>query len=110
MLTTGQKISKVRMFRSYSQEYMGMRLGISQTAHGKIERSGREISSERLANIAKILGMGVQQLLSFAYDAIDQDSLRATQSLSDQDRQRYELTIKLLQDQIITLMDKLEGE
>lgn len=47
----------------YSQEYMGVKLGMGQNAYSKIELGKCKITVERLLNIAQILGTDVMVLL-----------------------------------------------
>lgn len=47
----------------YSQEYMGVKLGIGQNAYSKIELGKCKLSVERLAGIAKILDTDLITLL-----------------------------------------------
>lgn len=48
-------IRKIREFRDYTQEYLAMKLGISQNAYSKIELAYTRITLERLIQIAQIL-------------------------------------------------------
>ena len=51
----GQKIRVVRILKGFSQEYMAMRLGLSQNAYSKLERGKIRIKPIRLKTIADIL-------------------------------------------------------
>ncbi|KQS33556.1 MULTISPECIES: helix-turn-helix domain-containing protein [Dyadobacter] len=48
-------IRKIREYRDYTQEYLAMKLGISQNAYSKIELAYTRITLERLIQIAQIL-------------------------------------------------------
>ena len=48
-------IRKVREFRNYTQEYLAMKLGISQNAYSKIELAYTRITLVRLFEISEIL-------------------------------------------------------
>ncbi|KAA0989539.1 helix-turn-helix domain-containing protein [Dyadobacter aurulentus] len=48
-------IRKIREYRNYTQEYLAMKLGISQNAYSKIELAYTRITLERLIQIAQIL-------------------------------------------------------
>ncbi|GGM90501.1 hypothetical protein GCM10010967_24420 [Dyadobacter beijingensis] len=50
-------IRKIREYRDYTQEYLAMKLGISQNAYSKIELGYTRITLERLIQIAQILGV-----------------------------------------------------
>lgn len=96
-MTIGQKVCKVRELRGYSQEYMGLRLGISQTAYSKMERGGRDISSERLTCIAEVLQVELSLFSEFDVNAIFcRNSNPLQRGLVDVERQYYESKIKSL--------------
>lgn len=100
----GQKVYKVRELRGYSQEYMGLRLGICQTTYSKIERSGREIARERLARIAQILEVELSLFSEFDVNAIFcRNSGTLQWGLADVERQYYESKIQSLQGEITFL-------
>jgi transcriptional regulator with XRE-family HTH domain len=48
-------IRKIREYKDYTQEYLAMKLGISQNAYSKIELAYTRITLERLIQIAQIL-------------------------------------------------------
>lgn len=56
-LRLGTKIRVVRKLKGYSQEYMAMRLEISQNAYSKMERGKIRLGPQRILNISKILGV-----------------------------------------------------
>ena len=57
-------IRKIREFRDYTQEYLAMKLGISQNAYSKIELAYTRITLERLIQIAAILEIDVVALIN----------------------------------------------
>jgi transcriptional regulator with XRE-family HTH domain len=57
-------IRKIREFRSYTQEYLAMKLGISQNAYSKIELAYTRITLERLIQIAEILEIDSVDLMT----------------------------------------------
>lgn len=61
----GKKVRKLRMLRDYSQEYMAKRLNMSQQAYSKLENDNTNVSLELLKQIAAVLEMAVEDLLSF---------------------------------------------
>lgn len=63
-LVNVENIRKYRDERCYSQEYVANQLGIGQSAFQKIEAGDVKVSSERLAQIAEILGKPVSLFLS----------------------------------------------
>lgn len=119
MLTLGTKIKKLREFRSYTQEHMAEKLGISQPAYSKIETDETEISQQRLAQIAKALDVSVQDILSFdekvLFNFISSasacgyyNSNVTNYGINDNERKLYEENIKLLHERIRTLEEKNE--
>ena len=57
-------IRKVREYRGYPQEYLAMKLGISQNAYSKIELAYTRITLERFIQIAQILEVDSVDLLT----------------------------------------------
>lgn len=102
-MTIGQKVCKVRELCGYSQEYMGLRLGISQTAYSKIERSAGYIAPARLSFIAEILGVEVSFLLDFDVDSIFRKNHENQRGMDTLERQFYESKIQALQNEIYFL-------
>ncbi|MCF2442972.1 helix-turn-helix domain-containing protein [Dyadobacter sp. CY345] len=62
--TVAANIRKVREYRDYTQDYMAMKLGISQNAYSKIELAYTRITLERLIQIAGILEIDVITLIN----------------------------------------------
>jgi transcriptional regulator with XRE-family HTH domain len=56
-------IRKVREYRNYTQEYLAMKLDISQNAYSKIELGYTKITLERIFQIASILNIDLIDLL-----------------------------------------------
>ena len=61
----GQKIRQMRGLKGYSQEYMAEKLSISVTAYSKLERGDTSLSWDRLEQIAKVLEIEPQKMISF---------------------------------------------
>jgi transcriptional regulator with XRE-family HTH domain len=61
----GEKIRKIRILKGYSQEYMATQLAISKTAYSDLEKEKTKLSMERIADIATVFGMEVQDVLTF---------------------------------------------
>ena len=62
--TVAANIRKVREYRDYTQEFMALKLGISQNAYSKIELAYTRITLERLIQIAIILEIDVITLIN----------------------------------------------
>lgn len=82
-MTIGDKIRKVRELKSYRQEYVAGRLGMSVTAYGNIERGESRLSFERLEQIARVLEVTVPELLTLP------DTLLRPPAPAPQEPERY---------------------
>ncbi|NCD68648.1 helix-turn-helix domain-containing protein [Mucilaginibacter agri] len=56
-------IRRIRESKGYTQEYLAMKLGISQNAYSKIELGYTKITLERLFHISKIIEVEVAKLM-----------------------------------------------
>jgi transcriptional regulator with XRE-family HTH domain len=63
-MDVGNKIKRFREQRNYTQQYMSDRLKISQNTYSKIETGGIKLTVERLNQIAEVLEVPVEQILS----------------------------------------------
>lgn|SRR5690554_2684360 len=57
-----QNIKKIREDKGLSQEYMAMKLGISQSTYTKVERGEVNLYVDRLLKIIKILDVGLAKV------------------------------------------------
>ena len=57
-----QKIKKIREDKGLSQEYMAMKLGISQSTYTKVERGEVNLYVDRLLKIIKIFDVGLAKI------------------------------------------------
>lgn len=64
-MKTGNKIRSIRLLKGYSQEYMALKLNLSQSAYGKIERGESDITLSRLEQISFVLDMTPVDVLLF---------------------------------------------
>jgi transcriptional regulator with XRE-family HTH domain len=64
-LRIGKKIKQIRELKNYSQEYMAQQLNMSVPGYGRIERNEVDVSMERANQIANILGISLNELISF---------------------------------------------
>lgn len=83
----GKKIRSVRGIKNFSQDYVASKLGISQNAYSKVERGEISIDDEKLANIALILEVSVEDILNY-----DPDNYLKTKSLSSIESMLRKLT------------------
>jgi len=65
----GQKISRIRELRDMKQEALAQALGLSQQAVSNIENS-ENVDEERLADVAKALGVTVEALKNFSEESV----------------------------------------
>lgn len=56
-------IRKIREQKNYTQDYLAMKLSISQNAYSKLELGYSKLSVDRLFQIAEILEVEVVQLI-----------------------------------------------
>lgn len=58
-----QNIRFIRQRKGYSQEFMSMKLHISQNAYSKMERGCTELTVSRIYEIAEVLEVSVYDIL-----------------------------------------------
>ena len=61
---TGIRIKRIREYRNYTQQHMADRLELSQNAYCKIENGTTKLTTDRLEEIAGILDVPVETILS----------------------------------------------
>ncbi|MCJ8210538.1 helix-turn-helix domain-containing protein [Mucilaginibacter sp. RS28] len=61
--SVASNIRRVREGKGYTQEYLAMKLGISQNAYSKIELGYTKITLERLFQVAQLLETNVLTLM-----------------------------------------------
>lgn len=61
----GQKIRKLRELKNLTQEYMADQLEMAQSTYSKIETGETDISYGKLENIAKVLEMRPEDIVTF---------------------------------------------
>lgn len=113
MENIGYKIRKIREIKNFKQEYMAEKLGISISAYSKVENN-ETVGPERLEQISKILGVSVEEILSF-------DETKVFNFINNYNNQNvgpsynnfpadlkllYEDKIKLLEDKIQYLIEE----
>ncbi len=70
-MNTGEKIRQIRLLKGFSQENMADMLGISTTAYGDIERNKTELTISRATEIAKVLSVGIVDLMDIELHPVD---------------------------------------
>jgi len=64
-MNTGNSIKKIRELKNLKQEYVATQLGISQQQYSEIERNKVDIKESRLREIAQILEVKPEDILTF---------------------------------------------
>jgi transcriptional regulator with XRE-family HTH domain len=59
------KIKSIRELKNYTQEYMADQLGVTQAGYSKIEKGKTILSYVKLVEIARILDVSVEDIISF---------------------------------------------
>jgi transcriptional regulator with XRE-family HTH domain len=73
----GNNIRKYRNEKCYTQEYMASELGIGQSAYQKIESGEVNLSTDRLVQIASILGKPVEAFIKDGPLTLEQNGQQA---------------------------------
>ncbi|MTH16109.1 helix-turn-helix transcriptional regulator [Flavobacterium sp. LC2016-01] len=104
------KIKSIRELKNYTQEYMAEQLGVTQAGYSKIEKGKTVLSYVKLVEIARILEVSVEDIISF-------DSERYFNSFNKVignnngsiliNTEQNSTTLKLLYEDKITLLEKL---
>jgi len=59
MKSINSKIKRLRLERNYTQDYLALKLNISQNAYSKLELGHSKLSLERLMQIAEVLEVDI---------------------------------------------------
>lgn|GEM_PF-618670 len=118
----GDKLRTLRQIKGYSQEKMASLLEMSPVTYGNIERNKGDISMGKLEQIAQILGITVQDILTFGdkvsnfFDKCEQNNFMVgsgnTQMIG-QDEKEWQNVLEKLQLEIKVLeaeRDKFKAE
>ena len=74
----GYKIRLYREMNGFSQEYISMQIGISQSAYSKIEAGTTDLTVNRLIKICNVLNCSINELV-----VLDQKSIKINSSLNE---------------------------
>lgn len=61
-MDVSDKIRRLRNEKGYSQQYLALKLGISQNAYHKLEKGETKLSFERLQQLATVLEVSIEEL------------------------------------------------
>lgn len=67
-IKVGKRIRQLRLEKGLTQEEAGEKANFHYTYWGRLERGEKNISVDNLEKIANVLGVGVHQLFSFAFE------------------------------------------
>lgn len=76
-----EKIKTIRELRGFSQEYLADKLGIAQNTYSKIESGQTKLTADMLKNVAEILGVKPEDILSNQPAIINFEQNPITQSV-----------------------------
>jgi len=121
-MSIGYKIKKVRELKDFTQDEMAVQLKMSQANYSKIERNEVDINFNRLKEIADILKIDVNDLMNFDEKNFfliqHNDNITGINgtvnnhyeggTLADKERENYEFIIRLLNEKIALLEEKLK--
>ncbi|WP_289660426.1 helix-turn-helix transcriptional regulator [Flavobacterium panacagri] len=60
-----ENIKTLRELKNYTQQYMALRLDMTQAGYSKIEKGASSVSFEKLEEIAAVFEMDVRNIISF---------------------------------------------
>lgn len=61
----GQRIRKLRELKNFTQEYMAEQLNMNQGSYSKLESGETDIPFSRLEQIAQVLGLNPEDIITF---------------------------------------------
>jgi transcriptional regulator with XRE-family HTH domain len=111
-IETALRIKKIREYRNYTQQYMADSLELSQNAYCKIENGTTKLTIDRLENIATILDVPLESILSSSnqtFNIQNNDKLYGhIENLYEANKELLEKQIALLQQQNENLLKTIE--
>lgn len=64
-MSIGEKIKQIRELKSFTQEYVASKLGITQAGYSKIESGGTDITFSKIVEISNVLEVTPEDLIAF---------------------------------------------
>lgn len=122
-MNTGSNIRKIRELKNLKQEYVASQLGITQQQYSEIERNKVDIKESRLREIAQILQVKPEDILSFdekqifnVYDnqnptvngTVIQHDQAFIDKLIEMERKHYQELIKVKDEEIALLKSVID--
>lgn len=116
-METGEKIRKIRQLKDLSQEYIAMQLGVSQNHYSRLERGESKISQDRLQEIANLLEVEEEDILSFddylarggSGDSKAVKKIASIINIWKNERRLYKAIIKMKDNEIAFLRKLIDG-
>ena len=96
-IETALRIKKIREYRNYTQQFMADSLDLSQNAYCKIENGTTKLTIDRLEEIATILDVPVESILSSSNQTFN---IQNNDKLYGHIENLYEANKELLEKQI----------
>ncbi|MBS7229661.1 XRE family transcriptional regulator [Flavobacterium psychroterrae] len=103
------KIKSIKELKNYTQEYMADQLGVTQAGYSKIEKGKTILSYIKLVEIARILEVSVEDVISFDSQRYFNsfNKVRGNNNGSIQINSDNTATLKALYEDKINLLEKL---
>lgn len=114
-INIGLRIKRLREIKGLKQDYMADKLNISQQSYSNIENGKIDVPFSKIENIADILGIKVDELISFDEHYVlnnfgeNKGHQIVHYSFPDAIKQLYEDKIQLLEDKVKLLEDKIKS-
>jgi transcriptional regulator with XRE-family HTH domain len=113
------KIKSIRELKNYTQEYVADQLGVTQAGYSKIEKGKTILSFAKLVEIARILEVSVEDIISFdsqryfkSFNSVKGNSNNGEIIINSDDsealKQLYEDKIALLEKLLLRTEQELE--
>lgn len=111
MNIVGEKIKKIRELRNFTQDYMANRLEMTQAGYSKIERGQTDLSMSKLDEIAKVLEVPVEDIITFDqqkfFNSFNNSNIEGSNNGSVVNINGMTQDIKKLYEDKILLLEKL---
>ena len=101
-----RNIRVIREIKGLSQEYMAMKLHMSQSAYAKIERTETRLTVDRLQNICTILEIDIPQLFKEAQILNRLQSANNGLHVPNSESPPYSTNLSQLRDELLLLKEE----
>ena len=106
------RIKRIREFRNYTQQYLADKLDISQNAYSKIENGTTKLTIDRLEQVAKLLDVPVESILSNEKQVFNVENhakfYAHIENLHEENKELLQKQVEFLQLQNEKLMSTIE--